>query len=227
VTAVATGLLDTGVPLGILPGGTGNLLARNLDLPLDEAKAAGVAFGGVDRRIDVVELGLGGRVVVSTVIAGIGLDAALIDAPESLKNALGPSAYVVNSLRAVRSTRMRVGVAVDGGAPRWFTARSVLVTNVGGLIGGLDVAPESDESDGLLDVVVLPLDSPLDWARTAARLVRRHPPSDSSRIHFQGRTAWVVSRSVARRQVDGDVVEDGTSLQARVRPLALVVRTTR
>ncbi len=186
VTAVATGLLDTGVPLGIIPGGTGNLLARNLDLPLVEAKAAAIAFDGVDRLIDVVELGLGGRVVVSTVIAGIGLDAALIDAPESLKNALGPSAYVLNSVRAMRHERMRVGVALDGGKPHWYHARSVLVTNVGGLIGGLDVAPESDETDGLLDVVVLPLGTPLDWARTATRLVRRNPPSDKSRIHLQG-----------------------------------------
>ena len=98
---------------------------------------------------------------MSTVIAGIGLDAVLIHADEGLKKAIGPTAYVVNTVRALRSERTRAGVAVDGGPPAWFSARSVMIANVGGLIGGLDVVPEADASDGLLHVVVLPLDSPV------------------------------------------------------------------
>jgi diacylglycerol kinase family enzyme len=224
VSAVATGLLDSGVPLGLIPGGTGNLLARNLGLPLDEALAAGVAFSGADRRIDAVEVGLGGRVMTSTVITGIGLDALLIDAPEVLKGAIGPSAYVLNSVRALGHRRMRIGVAIDDGPPQWFAARSVLVVNVGGLIAGLDVAPEADADDGFLDVVVLRLGRPSDWVRTAARMAQRRPRSDDARVVLRGRSAWIVSSTVAPRQVDGDVVGDGRALQARVRPLALTVR---
>jgi diacylglycerol kinase family enzyme len=227
VTAVATGLLGTGVPLGILPAGTGNLLARNVDVPLGLAAAVEVAFTGVDRLIDTVEIGLGGRVVTSTVMAGIGLDAVLIDADETLKKFIGPTAYVVNTAKALTHKKMRVGVAVDGGEPRWFTARSVMVANVGGLIGGLDVVPESDASDGLLHVVVLPLNSPLDWARTAARLATRRGGHDSSRTHLTGTSAWVVTSTEQPRQVDGDVVEPGRRMQARVRPASLLVRVSR
>lgn len=224
VNAIATGLVGTGTALGILPGGTGNLLARNLGIPLSLDDAAAIAFGGLDRRIDVVEIGLGGRVVVSTVIAGMGLDATLIDAPEELKNAIGPAAYVANSVKLLNTNSMRVAVGMDGGHPRWYTARSVLVANVGGLIAGLDVAPESDASDGLLHVIVLPLDKPSDWARTALHLIRRTPRQDDARIHLSGRSAWVVSHTNAPRQVDGDVVDEGRKLEARVRPASLTVR---
>jgi diacylglycerol kinase family enzyme len=118
---------------------------------------------------------------------------------------------------------MRVAVAMDG--QRWFTARSVLVANVGGLIGGLDVAPESDASDGLLHVIVLPLDKPMDWARTAAHLVRRRPRQDDARIHLSGRSAWVVladlgaSAGGRRRRRRG-----AEKLEAQVRPGSLTVR---
>jgi diacylglycerol kinase family enzyme len=211
VRRVAEGLVGTDVALGVIPGGTGNLLARNLGIPLGVDDAARVALTGSDRRIDVVDVGLGGRTTLSTVIAGIGLDAALIDAPEPLKDAIGPAAYVLNAARALRQRSMRVGVAVDGGAPRWFHARTVLVANVGGLIGGLDVAPEADASDGELHVVVLPLERPSDWARTGWRLVRRSSATDASRTHLRGSSAWIVSRTDELRQ-------------ARVRAGALVVR---
>jgi diacylglycerol kinase family enzyme len=224
VRSVAEGLAGTGVPLGLLPGGTGNLLARNLGLPLDLEQAAEVAFTGSERAIDVLEIGLGGRVETSLVMAGIGLDAAIVDAPEQLKSALGPGAYVLNAPRALTHERMRVAVSVDGGPPRWMRARSVLVANVGGLIGPLDLAPESDASDGLLHVVVLPLGTPRDWALAAVRLVARRPRTDDSRVHLTGRSAFVLTTWDQPRQVDGDVVAEGRRLEARVRPGALRVR---
>ncbi len=227
VTSVAEGLVGTDVPLGIIPGGTGNLLCRNLGIPLSVRDAARIAFGGAERRIDVVEIGLGGRATISTVIAGMGLDAVLIDADETLKKVLGPSAYVVNTAKALTHKKMRVGVAIDGGDPHWHTARSVMIANVGGLIGGLDVVPESDAADGLLHVVVLPLDRPIDWARTAGRLALRRGGHDSSRIHLTGTSAWVVTSTEQPRQVDGDVVEPGRRMQARVRPASLLVRVPR
>ena len=227
VTAVATGLVGTRVPLGILPAGTGNLLARNVRVPLALGAAAETAFTGVDRLIDTVEIGLGGRVVTSTVMAGIGLDAVLIDAPDQLKNLIGPTAYVLNTAKALQHSQYRVGVSVDGRPPRWMSARSVLVVNAGGLMAGLDVAPESEVSDGFLHVVVLPLRDPVDWVRTGVRLVRRRPPSDGSRYHQQGRRAVIVAREPQPRQVDGDVVADGTRLEASVLPASLVVRVPR
>jgi diacylglycerol kinase (ATP) len=228
VTAVATAMAaqDSAgrVPMAILPGGTGNLLARNLGLPLRMEDAVAVAATGTDRAIDVLDVGLGGRVVLGTVIAGIGADAELVDASEGLKRRLGPMAYVANATRAARSPRMRVGVSVDGSKPRWSRARSVLVANVGGLVGGLNVAPEARPDDGWLDVVLLSLSSPRDWAVAAASLVRRTAAADRGRTHLRGRRVTVVTRGEHPRQVDGDQVGPGTRLEARVRPGALLVR---
>ncbi len=224
VNAVAGGLAGSGVPLGILPAGTGNLLARNVGVPLGLRDAATVALTGRDRAVDLLELGLGGRVTTCSVMAGIGLDAVLIDAPENLKNVIGPTAYVVNGIRALGHRTTRFGVAVDGGPPHWYSAKSVLVVNVGGLVAGLDVAPEAEVADGLLHVIVLPLGTPLDLARTAGDLALRRARDDRSRRHFAGRSVVVVSRESQPRQVDGDVIDDGRRLEARVLPGALLVR---
>ena len=227
VRSVAEALAGTDTALGILPAGTGNLLARNLGIPLDLDDAGAVAFGRTERRVDVLEVGLGGQVTTCTVIAGIGLDALLIDASEGLKSVIGPTAYALNSLKVLRQKKMRVGVAVDGGSPRWFSARSVLVANVGGLVAGLDAVPEAEVSDGLLHVVVLPLLNPIDWARTGARLALRRGGTDESRYHIEGSSVWIVAREPAPRQVDGDVLEPGRTIQARVRRGALLVRVPR
>lgn len=227
VRSVAEGIAGTGTTLGIVPAGTGNLLARNLGIPLSLDDAGTVAFDGVDRQVDVIEVGLGGEVTTCTVIAGMGIDAVLIDASEGLKSAIGPSAYALNSVRTLWQKKMRVGVAVDGGEPRWYSARSVMVANVGGLVAGLDVVPEAEVSDGLLHVVVLPLANPVDWARTGARIALRRAAQDDSRYHLQGSSVWVVATEPQARQVDGDVMGQGRSIQARVRTGALRVRVPR
>jgi diacylglycerol kinase family enzyme len=229
VRSVAAALADQAasaarVPLGLLPGGTGNLLARNLGLPLDLDEAAAVALTGRERAVDVLDLGLGGSTAVATVIAGIGLDSVLIDAPEQLKAVLGPMAYGLQSVRALAHPRMRVGVSVDGAAPVWRWARCVLVVNVGGLIAGLDVAPEAEPDDGFLDVVVLTLANPRDAVVAASSLVRRHRHDLPGRYHLRGRRATIVARGDFGRQIDGDVIDDGHVLDARVRAGALVVR---
>jgi len=227
VRSVAEGLVGTDAALAIVPAGTGNLLARNLGLPLSLDDAGAIAFDGAERLVDVIEVGLGGEVTTCTVIAGMGIDAVLIDASEGLKNAIGPSAYAVNSVRALWQKKMRVGVAVDGGAPRWYSARSVMVANVGGLVAGLDVVPEAEVSDGLLHVVVLPLANPVDWVRTGARIALRRAAQDDSRFHLQGTSVWVVASEPQARQVDGDVMDPGRTIQARVRPRAVKVRVAK
>ena len=102
VRAVAQELVGTGVALGLLPGGTGNLLARNFGLPIDSlAAAAAAALSGQDRTIDVGWLVVdpdesqragdlrsgADNVHCFTVMAGIGFDAEIMnDAPDGTTN---------------------------------------------------------------------------------------------------------------------------------------------
>jgi diacylglycerol kinase (ATP) len=161
-------LAGTDVPLAVLPAGTSNLLATNLGLPLDIADAVAVGLGGERRRIDVGRFN-GERFAV---MAGSGIDAAMIrDADGTLKDRLGRVAYVWAGLKNLRSKPFGAEVKVDGVS--WFKgdATCVLVGNLGGLFGGIEVFGDARPDDGKLEVGVITADGFAQWARTAARTV--------------------------------------------------------
>jgi diacylglycerol kinase family enzyme len=229
VTAVAGGLAGTGVPLGLLPGGTGNLLARNLDIPLGLENAVQTAVGGRDRSIDLLDVYLGhGEHRVSTVMCGTGWDAEMMAASEPLKRRLGWGAYALEGVRRIREKPMRLRLSVDGGPPQRLYGRTVLVANVGTLVAGLELLPESEPDDGLLEVLVIDPTSPLDWLRTTTDVVRgRGSAGDPSRTLFHGRDVVVSTGHRRHRQIDGDLVRSGYGFHVRVMPRALVVRVPR
>lgn len=153
VAACAGSLAGTGVAMAVVPIGTGNLLARNLGLPLDLEAALATAFGRDRRTIDVLEAGSTRFVVM----AGLGLDAAMIrNTDDRTKARFGWAAYVVGGLRALRATpRADFEVCVDDGPARTIRGLGVLVGNVGRLQGGFVPLPSADPADGIVDVIVL------------------------------------------------------------------------
>ncbi|MGZ4612998.1 MAG: diacylglycerol/lipid kinase family protein [Kineosporiaceae bacterium] len=225
VRAAAHGLAHTGVPLGILPQGTGNLLARNLGIPGEEAEALDVALTGADRTIDL------GRLDDDTafaVMAGTGLDARMIhDAPEGLKGVLGWLAYIVGGARGLRHSRVRLRVRLDDGEARDVAVRTLLVGNVGRLQAGLQLLPDAIPDDGALDVALVAPRNAADWAVLIGRaLTRRHRPDRRLQL-LRGRRVEVVTRRAEPRQVDGELLPDAKGFTARVDPGALVVRVPR
>jgi diacylglycerol kinase (ATP) len=225
VRAAAQGLAGSGVPLGILPQGTGNLLARNLEIPLDEDDALDVALTGADRTIDLGRLDDG---TVFAVMAGTGFDARMMrEAPEGLKGVLGWAAYLVGGARGLRRSRVHVQVGLDDDPPRAAVVRTVLVGNVGQLQGGLQLLPDAQPDDGALDVALVAPRNPKDWVVLIGRaLTRRHRP-DARLELFRARQIRVVTRRTEPRQVDGDLIDDGRGFIARVEPGALVIRVPR
>jgi diacylglycerol kinase (ATP) len=131
VRAVLTVLAGTGTPLGVLPAGTGNLLARNLGLPVDDlGKALDVALTGVVRPIDVGRIEpatAGGRVERFAVMAGVGFDAQMMrDAPKELKSTVGWPAYLVSAVENLRGSSIPLQVRLDDGQPIRTSARTVV-----------------------------------------------------------------------------------------------------
>ncbi len=225
VRAAAQGLAHTGVPLGILPQGTGNLLARNLGIPREEAEALDVALTGADRTIDL------GRLDDDTafaVMAGTGFDARMMrDAPEGLKSLLGWPAYIVGGARGLRHSRVRLRVRLDGGRARDVVVRTLLVGNVGRLQAGLHLLPDAAPDDGALDVALVAPRNAADWAVLIGRaLTRRHRPHRRLQL-LRGRRIEVVTRRAEPRQIDGELLPDARGFTARVDPGALVVRVPR
>jgi diacylglycerol kinase family enzyme len=226
VTSVAEGLAGSDVPLGLLPGGTGNLLARNLDIPLELSAALKVAYEGRDRRIDLLNVSLGkGERRVSTVMCGMGWDASMMNVSEKAKARLGWGAYAIKAARTVRDHPLRMRVRVDDGEEHQFLGRLCLVANVGTLVGGIALLPESKPDDGLLEVLVFDPTTLADYARTSYGVLRGRPNAeDPVRTLLRGKKVVVTTHKSRPRQIDGDLVTDGYGFVVRVMQGALTVR---
>jgi len=224
VRSAAQGLAHSGVPLGILPQGTGNLLARNLDIPRDD-DALEVALSGADRTIDLGRLDDG---TAFTIMAGAGFDALMMrEAPEGLKSVIGWGAYLVGGIRGLRHRRVHLTLRLDDDPPREAVVRTVLVGNVGRLQGGLQLLPDATPDDGTLDVALVAPRSATDWVVLVARGLTRRHRHDRRLELLRGRRVEVRTRRVEARQVDGDLIGDGAGFTAQIDPGALVVRVPR
>ncbi|MGW3635154.1 diacylglycerol kinase family protein [Streptomyces sp. NPDC005122] len=242
VRAVADALAGSGVPLAVVPCGTGNLLARNLGLPLSPAEALEAALRGTSRPLDLGHIE--GDDLPAThfaAMSGAGLDAAMIEhTDDRAKSAVGWPAYLLAGIGTLRTPRMSLTIRLDDAPALRRTARMVLVANVGTVQGGLTLLPSARPDDGRLDLLVLDPRGPGGWLRAVGTLLRggsRTPrpaaldklvTQDGDRTgvpveYFTFRRAELVFDSPQSRELDGDPVGPGRRLTAEVRPGALTV----
>jgi len=173
VRAVAEGLRDSKVAMAVLPSGTGNLLARNLDLPLNSVDdAIEIAFNGRDHKIDLGIAAItredGDREEHTfLVMAGLGIDAKMIANTRSdLKKAVGWLAYIDGTIRSIPSLEpVRLTYSRDKGPKKTLDVHSIMIGNCGSLPGGLLLIPDAKPDDGLLDIVALRPQGAFGWLR--------------------------------------------------------------
>nr|WSW71260.1 diacylglycerol kinase family protein [Streptomyces sp. NBC_00995] len=242
VRAAADSLAGTGVPLAVVPCGTGNLLARNLGLPLRPADALAAALSGGVRRIDLGRIeGDGLPATRFTAMAGAGLDAAMLEnTGDRAKAAWGWPAYVVAGVSSLRAPRMSVSIRLDSGPVLHRTARMVLLANIGRVQGGAALVPAAEPDDGLLDLAVFDPHGPTGWLRTIGILLRGRskPPHPRARgsfppdggehagtpvEYFTFRRAELRFATVQPREIDGDPVRPGRLFVAEAEPRALTL----
>lgn len=149
---VGGALANSGSPMGILPGGRGNDLARVLRIPDDPAGAVGVLARGEEREIDVG--------VVNDkrflCIASCGFDSDANRIANEARLIKGNLVYAYAALRALAAWRPAAfTVTLDGKRPFEFTGYSVAVGNSRAFGGGMFVAPNASLDDGLLDVITV------------------------------------------------------------------------
>jgi diacylglycerol kinase family enzyme len=249
VRAVATALASHDTPIGLLPGGTGNLLARNLDLPVDRIEdALDVILNGQDRRIDVglvhlfpdsksAEALKGDEPAtaedprredeeVFLVMAGIGVDAEVMaKTNEKVKGILGWPAYVFAGIGRMFTRGFMVQVSSGGGDPQIQHARSVIIGNCGKLQGNVELMPDAKLDDGILDGVILAPKGAFGWGAVAADLASRHRRGHRQIVRLTSTAIRVTTGNDAiETQIDGDPKGAQHGLTTRVLSKALVVR---
>jgi diacylglycerol kinase (ATP) len=180
--------------LGIIPVGTGNVLARNLGLPLGNLnRSVAIAVSGTTRSIDVGQVTMtfeGTRpneTHVFGVMAGLGLDAKIFANTNSrLKRRIGWVAYIDGGLRSLPVTFERLSVSVNGQEPRTLKLHTLIVGNCGVLPGNINLMPDARIDDGVLDLAAVGPRRIWNW------------------IDFWNRVTWVnwlVARVVAWRKI--------------------------
>ena len=210
VRACAAALAGTGVPMAILPSGTGNLLAVNLRVPRSLKAAVQVALTGRRRAIDV---GMGDVEVAGVpsflVMGGLGFDAAmLLGTKPKLKRRVGNLAYVRSGLDELRYPQDDYTIAIDDEAPVTLRASCVLIANVGRIGRDLKVVRGARPDDGLLHVAVIRARSVGDWVQVAAR-VTLHGRWGKVRVAtFRARRVQITSASPHYLEYDGEVAAE-------------------
>lgn len=232
VRVVAGELAGTDTPLGLVPLGTGNLLARNLHLDVGHiAACVDTALHGHQRRIDTaaitLENGATGdrREDTFLVIGGVGMDAEILaDTRDDLKKNVGWLAYGEASVRHLPGRRRRMSIVLDDGVPQIRSVRSVLLANCGLLPGGIDFVPDAVLDDGSLDVVVISPRSALGWIWMAAKVAFKHRGPTPVINYYRARKVQISVTQPTETQLDGDPAGSITSLTVQVRPADLLVR---
>ncbi len=248
VRAVATALVNSDTPLGLLPAGTGNLLALNLRLPFEQlGDALDVVLTGQNKSIDVGLVRLlpdsdsedpmkgddpateddprRNDEEVFLVMVGIGVDAQVMaDTNEKVKGVLGWPAYVFAGLGKLFTRGFMVKVATGGGDGQVQHASSVIVGNCGTLQGNLQLMPDAVLDDGILDGVVLAPKGAFGWGAVAADLVSRHRRGHKQLVRMTSTSIRVTVLDPVETQIDGDAKGEQYGLTTRVLRQALVVR---
>ena len=225
VRMVADGLAGTGIPMGLIPAGTGNLLARNLDLPLDEVAAIAIAFGGHTRRVDLIKVTVDdGEPEHFTVMAGIGVDAVIMEeTDEGLKEKIGAAAYFIAAGKAIGRLPVRLTFQLDDHRPVKRHAMLCLIGNVSDLRGNLTLIPGAEPDDGMLDLYIASPHKVRHWLKLALRLITRRPKKDDQVDQHTGRSVTIRLRSPDNYQLDGDVIGECRTLVATIEPGALTL----
>jgi len=216
VMEVVGAVVGRGVAVGILPGGTGNQLARHLGIPLRVGMAVRALANATPRPLDLGQLA-DGRYFSLT--AGFGFDAAMIaGASPVAKRRFGVGAYIWSGTRAVMGTRpFAIRLVVDGTTYE-RDAGLAMIANVGAIMDGrIGLGPGVSPNDGLLDACILSPSGMAEGLLLASRMARRDFRDDPRMLFVRGRQLRLEAAHHVPAQADGELIGGGL-LDARVVP---------
>jgi diacylglycerol kinase (ATP) len=216
-----SGCVGTGRAVGILPAGTGNLLAGALGIPRGASRAARVLLRGGVRRVDLARLADGRYFAFA---AGMGIDVAMLrDTNAAWKRRLGIFAYVVAAGRAAwRLDDFALAARVDG-CEVDLRASLVMVANFGSLFGGrFQIGPDIEADDGMLDLCVFSPKTALDVLHVIWRVWRRDFRPNPRMRFVKGKRIRLASTPSQLVEADGELL-GLAPIEIEVAPLAAML----
>lgn len=241
-----TSIYGEPIVLSLIPAGTGNILARNLGLPLNQLLTA--ARRAINGKITTLD---GGKATLNyvdgqqttmyfTVLAGVGLDATImLNTDPKLKSRIGWLAYWDAGFKSLPIEMKRVNISVDGRPPISKRVVTLLVGNVGFIQLGMALMPLAKLNDGLLDVAVIAPRKFWHWVHFWSRVTVEawmfggtsqgrwllDKTKDIKTLqNLSGRVIEVSSESPLNIQIDGDAFGSITSVKFEVLPSAIQFR---
>jgi YegS/Rv2252/BmrU family lipid kinase len=226
VLQVATVLADTAVALGIIPTGTGNLLAGNLHIPGGIEQAVETVLTGRPRRIDIGQVKIDGKKRAFTVACGIGFDAKVMDATgQDQKLRWGKLAYLANAVRQTGNLHNGPHEITLDGVRSTMDAAQVFIANFGKMLPIVQPRRRIRGDDGLLDVIVVRAAGPLPGLLAGWEALMQKDLGESSGGHVfraQAREIRIESDPSRLVETDGSVVGE-TPVNISIQPRALTV----
>jgi len=221
VREVTRALAGTDVPLAILPGGTGNVFAVEMEIPRALRRAARLIASG-DHEIASVDVGYAGEEPFVVALGTGALAGAMENAQREMKNALGVITYFITGLQQLANpVRSRYTITVDG-ETTVETGIACLVANGTNIsISRMSVPRSTDVQDGLLDVVLFrgsDVPTILSLAADVVGIEGELPAMP----RWQGKSVQIEADPPSRFTVDGDIIGE-TPLDIRVEPSVLKV----
>lgn len=238
---------ESKVSVGIVPVGTGNVLARNLNLPLSDLRLqVHRALFGISHEID---MGLAKMIMADgtrvekyfAVMAGIGLDAKImLNTDSERKRKLGWVAYVEGGFKTLPIRYESLSVSVDNREPRQLKVITLLIGNAGWLPGRLSMMPDAALDDGRLDVAAIGPRRFWNWIDFWSRVTVGNNIVRTNRVGKQlldatanvktmenmaGVKIRVAPSADTEIQLDGDVIGTISEVEFRARPRVVTVRS--
>ena len=223
VMEVLPTVIHTSITLGIVPLGTGNLLARNIGLPLTIPESMAVALGGKVKKIDVGQA----NGVYFTVIAGMGLDAQIMQKTQQKdKNKFGIFAYIKTAFRYLPRISGRYQIRIDQGKAKIYKAKVIMIANLGEIHGGLEVVPATHPQNGTLRIGIVQAFSWWAWVDILYHALTRSVHKSPHYTLLQGKNIEIIPLKRRRPyECDGNFFPSTDKLTVSIYPQSLALRT--
>lgn len=245
VRAVAEVVHDSDATLALIPSGTGNLFARNLDLTLDDIEGSvHTAFTGVDRPVDIglIEIRDENEKLTKhafVVMAGLGLDAKmLVNTDEDLKKKIGWLAYVGAIAKSLADkSELHVRYQLDTGRKHAGRAHTIIIGNCGSLTANVLLLPDAAPDNGFFDVAVMRPEGVVGWLQIMGKVfwengvLRRVKGGEALTTKDVHALNYVKAKQMTLRlrnaeeiELDGDSFGKAIALKTRIKPAGLLMR---